>query len=158
VVSPKDVSNALVVAAEAHRQALSVYAQMVADGEQEKQRLAEGLVKCEAAYAGLLTEREALKNRVDQLEVQLAGCGVAALDGSKKQEVTEGMYGWSPAYADVLKLRREVEDQCRLIVRYAELESDAKEILAGGADAATLAIQTRIQTTLDRLDEIRKPF
>lgn len=42
----------------------------------------------------------------EQLRVQLAGCSTAALGCTHARQVaTEGMYGWSPAYADVLKLR-----------------------------------------------------
>ncbi|HXP82548.1 MAG TPA: hypothetical protein VN976_21800 [Verrucomicrobiae bacterium] len=49
---------------------------------------------------------EDYKERCERLEVQLAGCGVAALGGvDPTQLASPQSYGWSPAYADVVKLR-----------------------------------------------------
>ena len=44
----------------------------------------------------------------EQLEVQLAGCATAA-SGWNQNPAKQGDYGWSPAYQDVLDLRRRME-------------------------------------------------
>lgn len=54
--------------------------------------------------------RAALKERdaeIEQLRVQLAGCGVAAMqntESSKADRVTRGGYGWSESYGDVCRM------------------------------------------------------
>ena len=53
---------------------------------------------------------DACEDRIEKLELQLAGCAVAALDGSAEQVAKEGEPGWSPAYANVLALRRKYEE------------------------------------------------
>ena len=52
------------------------------------------------------TEVKTVVERMERFEVQLAGCGVAALGGvSPYYLAAPDSYGWSPAYADVVKLR-----------------------------------------------------
>ena len=54
--------------------------------------------------------KKQLMEEVEQLRVQLAGCGVAALGGIKgKLLIKRGGYGWSASYQDVVNLRKKFE-------------------------------------------------
>jgi hypothetical protein len=55
--------------------------------------------------------------RIEQLDVQLAGVSVAALGGTK-EPATPDQWGWSRAYQDTLDLRIKYED---LLKRYSNL-------------------------------------
>ena len=55
-------------------------------------------------------------DRLQQLEVQLAGCSTAALGGTS-DPATPDQWGWSAAYADVLRLR----------IAYDELRSKVED-------------------------------
>lgn len=61
----------------------------------------------EAAVAEKSAEVENLLSQVERLRVQLAGCATAAQGHTSGEHVaTDDMYGWSPAYEDVLRIRR----------------------------------------------------
>ncbi len=49
-----------------------------------------------------------MTERVAKLEVQLAGCSVAAMGGLQKI-AGKSDYGWSPAYQDVVDLRKKYD-------------------------------------------------
>ena len=64
---------------------------------------------------------------VEQLRVQLAGCGVAATDGSIRQEAQRGAYGWSASYASVLDLRRAYDDLSERFDQIVRLKPEVEE-------------------------------
>lgn len=68
-------------------------------------------------FAGVVQERESahagvLRERAEQAEVQLAGCGAAAMGAiaPRAEEAKPGDYGYSASYGDVVKIRRELEE------------------------------------------------
>lgn len=82
----------------------------------------------------LLQERDELKEVVEQLRVQLAGCGVAAMCNTEKsreeQKCSIGDYGYSASYQDVL------DAVAREIKYRAALERIADESNKNCADVA----------------------
>ena len=72
------------------------------DQEPEVRRI---LRECADALHKVCTDRE-------RLEVQLAGCGAAAMGAvePRAEEAKPGDYGWSPSYGDVVTIRHELEE------------------------------------------------
>ena len=62
-----------------------------------------------------ISEVEALREEVEQLRVQLAGCLTAAEGWG--QNCYAGDYGWSPAYQAVIELRKLYEKSAQQSVQ-----------------------------------------
>lgn len=67
--------------------------------------LNEILTRCRDARSDLIQRNAELESAI----LRLAAVGVAALDGSKEQAIDKSNPYWSPAYGDVLRLRRECD-------------------------------------------------
>jgi|JI10StandDraft_1071094.scaffolds.fasta_scaffold71748_2 hypothetical protein len=108
----------------------------------------------------LAAERDSLRAEVEQLRVQLAGCGVAAMGNTRAaiaKAIKPGEYGWSASYGDVLRaVGREIalrEDNERLrkgVMPNADQEErtlrlESTNAVAGDASAKTRALLTVAQ-------------
>ena len=74
--------------------------------EKERDALRDTLQDVRGHYERVCKERDALKADAEQLRVQLAGCGVAALgntEASKLQRAKPEDYGYSESYAEVCR-------------------------------------------------------
>ena len=112
------------------------------------------------AYADALEIKlEAQQEAVEQLQVQLAGCSVAALGGTNNP-VKEGDYGWSPAYQDCLDMRLKLDaqqaviDAARVQIQSGYFLRSLKEALAKLDERAPKAIPNDDPTC----DRCEKPY
>jgi hypothetical protein len=79
----------------------------------------------------LESKNKLLSGEIEQLRVQLAGCGVAAMNNTSdsiKLRVPEGSYGWSYSYKDV----------CDAVDREIALRDTLEKARAGMATAIEL--------------------
>ena len=98
----------------------------------------EGLKESLESVLSQLKERDA---ELEQTRVQLAGCGVAAMqntEGSKAHRIERGAYGWSESYGDVCRM---VDSEIELRAEYlaAHITYD-KGYQKGRLDAESLNI------------------
>lgn len=94
---------------------------------------------------------------VEQLRVQLAGCGVAAMqntESSKSQRAVKGDYGYSESYADVCRaVDREIEHRERI----TELESE-RDMWKATAEAVVDVEKSQMRLRIESLESARMAY
>lgn len=85
-------------------------------------------------HASVLQERDALRTQVERLLVQLAGCGVAALQNTRdtaQERIDPGSYGWSASYRDVCAaVDREMDHREACEALQAKLRLHAGDVMS----------------------------
>jgi hypothetical protein len=113
----------------------------------------EGLKESFESVLSQLKERDA---ELEQTRVQLAGCGVAAMQNteeSKTNRVERGAYGWSASYGDVCRM---VDSEIELRAENAALKQ-AHEINADTLNAMQVEIDDWKARAL-KAEQVGKPF
>ena len=95
--------------------------------------------------------RDALQERdaeIERLRVQLAGCGVAAMqntEASKANRVKRGSYGWSESYGDV----------CRAVDREIEQRRVLEQAKTAAIDAYCHADDSGLKAAVNAIQELK---
>ena len=102
------------------------------------------IVGLEQDIAPLVAEVERLKADLEQTRVQLACCGVAAMQNteeSKANRVERGAYGWSASYGDVCRM---VDREIELRAENARLKDDYQNACKTVAEMAIVGLEQDI--------------
>lgn len=102
----------------------------------------------------------AAARREQQLETQLAGCGVAAIDGGEDVAAEPGSFGYSQSYADVLSLRRRFEALQRELLETQQLCVYLWDTHIGGVGVGnekTVTQRDRVNVMRKALEEWKAP-
>ncbi|MFA5135302.1 MAG: hypothetical protein WC505_05990 [Patescibacteria group bacterium] len=107
-------------------------------------------------------ERDEVRNEVERLRVQLAGCSVAAL-GYTGDPAERDAYGWSASYQDVLDLRRrydalraELAETKRMVAEERTSNASITKELLGLLCAIIEAYDQDVDATDAAIDAARK--
>ena len=127
--------------------------------EEELKRLKSFIAAASTIIRDLLVEVERLREDIEQLRVQLAACGVAAMCNTKQsrgqQKCVVGDYGWSQSYQDVVNaVGREIALRDQLQAAQAENERLSALAAQHLADQELLVGQERKRVARECIDYV----